>query len=208
MALKIEIPQYRDRINYAYWLTLIVVILLDGVLQLFSQLLYFLPALGLILTPVTSWILSLYNNLTVVVWAQNHDVFFTESVTKFLLMFLVSIAEWTPLVNGAPWWTIGFILLGLIVKSDDYLYNKKIKIKRQKVAQFIEQENIEAEHVFAGQQALARNKLSASAIARATRRAANDNRSQPLRNIRMRPQAIKNIQYQAANSNNAYAAAA
>ena len=139
-------------------------------------------------------------------WAKVIGVTFFDKLTKLIIALFVPLLEWIPLLNAFPWWSVSLILLGIIVSREDRLYNKQVQMQREEIARYIHTDA--QEQAAFEQQAIAANVMSQQAVAHATRRAANDNRDeQALRNIRMRPPQLKNIQYQAANQNRTAVAA-
>jgi hypothetical protein len=95
---------------------------IDGV----QFLLNFIPILGWILTSL----ISIFAWLTFFVWFMFNDVSYLKGkavVLKVALIFCVPIVEVISILNDLPAWTAYIIIMLLIVKAEDVLYNKTEK---------------------------------------------------------------------------------
>jgi hypothetical protein len=113
----------RKRIGSAQGALMIAV---AGVIDGVQFLLNFIPILGWILTSL----ISIFAWLAFLVWFMLNDVSYLKGkavVLKFALIFCVPIIEVISLLNDLPAWTAYIVIMLLIVKAEDVLYNKTEK---------------------------------------------------------------------------------
>lgn len=116
----------RQRIgNMQGALMIAVAATVDGI----QFLLNFIPFVGWIFTAL----ISIFAWLTFFVWFKFNGVGFLEgkaAVLKFSLIFGVSILEIIPVLNDLPAWIAYIVLMILIVRAEDVMYNKIGGIKK------------------------------------------------------------------------------
>lgn len=86
-------------------------------------LLNFIPFIGWILTALV----SIFAWLTFFAWFKFNGVGFLEGkavVFKVALLFGVSILEIVPLLNSLPAWVVYTVIMVILVRVEDTLYNK------------------------------------------------------------------------------------
>lgn len=126
-------------------------------LMLFVSLLYDSFQFGLNFIPFVGWILSflvgIYAWLTFYVWTSVKGWHFADTVVKsglkgfayflsknkWIIRYVLPVIALIPIVNSIPEVTAGTILTLLIVKSEDYAYNKSQgRIDEETIKQGIE----------------------------------------------------------------------
>jgi hypothetical protein len=80
--------------------------------------------IGIVLNPI---FVTPFGWLHFYVWFKRREVNFMDSTKRAITMFLMGLFEEIPILNALPGWTVGVIILIIIVRSEDGAYNKKLK---------------------------------------------------------------------------------
>ncbi len=130
-----------------------VAVFFDGLQAFFNFIL-----IGIVLNPL---IITPFAFLTFYIWFKIRGVNFLDSMGRSITLALCSLCESIPIINTIPAWTIGAIVLIVIVKNADRIHNKKQekifteleKTNQQQTATAIERARIQQARIAENQQA-------------------------------------------------------
>lgn len=106
--------------------------------QFFVYLIGFVPFIGLIIAAVVPPL------ITVLAWISFYFIYkllgvnFIDSATRKMVTFFGSaLIELMPIISSLPAWTLGTLLMILIVRAEDAHYNKQSVERQQEAAEAI-----------------------------------------------------------------------
>lgn len=121
-----------ERRNRVTDVTIILMLATAGFYDLLQFGLNFIPLLGNIL----AGLVGVFSWLTFYVWGSIKGWGFTDTVKKIVVRVVLPFLGLIPVFNWGPEITIGVALTILIIKSDDFVYNKtKGKVDTEKIIQ-------------------------------------------------------------------------
>lgn len=102
-----------------------------GVFDLIQFLISFIPYVGWII----SVFLSIFVWLTFYMWFKLNGISFLDKGSRLAItFFLGAIIEVIPIINILPGWTLSVVLMLLIIRAEDVIFNKTGKnIEIQKI---------------------------------------------------------------------------
>lgn len=102
-----------------------------GVFDLIQFLISFIPYVGWII----SVFLSIFVWLTFYMWFKLNGISFLDKGARLAItFFLGAIIEVIPIINILPGWTLSVVLMLLIIRAEDVIFNKTGKnIEIQKI---------------------------------------------------------------------------
>jgi hypothetical protein len=123
--ISVEIPESRNRIpSHTAVLMGSTAFFFDTLQGLFG-IFHSIPVAGTVLATAIGWAVTFIAAFTFFLWFKLHGISFLDSgVRKLITFFGGTLIELVPLLNILPAWTLSVMLLIVIVRTEDTLYNK------------------------------------------------------------------------------------